>query len=429
MTVSLEQEVDTVAVAVPDATGRLMGRRMTATRYRAVAAEGFAMPDFHLVTGLENVPHEGLDVAGPHTGFGNGLLRPDQPTLRLEPWATRTALVLCDVHTRSGDPVEQAPRWVLRRQLERLAARGLTARCATELEFYVFQGTPADLHRGDYRELRPSYHLQGDNDLLVAGHDEAFIAELRSLMPQAGIPLEVSHGEGGPGQHELTLAHTEPLEAADRHVVYKHGVKQIAARRDLAVTFMAKPLDDIPGSSGHVHLSLTHADGRPALGGENTLGEFGSAFVAGVLTHTPEFLLLHAPYANSYRRLAGSWAPSQMEWGYDDRTRAVRVLGSGPNLRIELRVPGADTNPYLSVAALLATGLEGVEQELALPDVPPDLPADLSEAVAAFAASEVAARVLGIEVRDHFANLGVRERDVTRAKVTDWDRRRGFERA
>jgi len=429
MTVRLEDEVDTVAVAVPDATGRLMGKRMTAARYAALAPAGIAMPSFHLVTSLENVAQEGLAAAGRHTGFRDGLLRPDEATMRLLPWAPRTALVLCDAHGDDGEPAEEAPRWVLRRQIERLAGHGLSARAATELEFYLFQGTQEALHHADHRDLRPSYHLHGDLDLLVAGHDEPFVAQLRTVMPRAGIPLEVSHGEGGPGQHELSLVHAEPLEAADRHVIYKHGAKAIAAEQGRAVTFMAKPLDGVPGSSGHVHLSLAHADGRPALGEADRLGLLGTAFLAGVLRGTPELALLHAPYANSYRRFLGDWAHVRMDWGYDDRTRAVRVLGCGPSLRLELRVPGADANPYLTLAALLAAGLDGLERHLAPPAAAPPLPLDLTEAVSALGASVLARDAFGERVRDHLAGLGARERDIARARVTDWDRRRGFERA
>jgi glutamine synthetase len=431
--------LETIALAVPDNIGRLIGKRIPAERYEEVTRSGLSMPDFHLVTGVKNTPIEGLAVTGAHTGFRNGVLRPDESTLRLLPWHEATALVLCNPYDPDGRPSEVAPRWVLRRQLERLGALGLEARCATELEFYLYRGTYEKHHRLGYRKLEPSYHLHGDNDLLVAGYDEALMADIRRLMPQAGIPVEVSHGEGGAGQHEIALEKAAPLESADRHVVYKHGVKELAARHALAATFMAKVRDDEPGSSCHVHISI--ADGeRSALANEaGALTPFGRSFLSGLLAHTPELMLLHAPYSNSYRRLVkGSWAPANLTWGYDNRTCCVRVLGSGRNFRFEFRTPGADANPYLSLAAIFAAGLAGVERGLDPPPAEtgdayavnaPDLPGDIGEAVTAFAASELAASVFGAAVRDHFAAIGAAERDECRRAVTDVDLRRGFERA
>jgi glutamine synthetase len=438
MASAIEQGIDTVAVATPDGSGRLIGKRVPAERYAQVVEAGLPMPDFHLITGIENVPLEGFEVTGVHTGFRNGLLRPDPGTLRQLPWATRTALVLCDAYDTEGGMVSVAPRSVLRRQLGRLEEAGVTARCASELEFYVFRGSYERARRLDYRRLVPSYHFHGDNDLLVAGRDEDLIGDIRRLMPLAGIPIEVSQGEGGPGQHELALEHAEPLEAADRHVVYKHGVKELAVLHGKAVTFMAKVHDEIAGSSGHLHLSLGQ-DGRCALGEPGHLSEFGSSFLAGVLAFTPELIVLHAPYANSYRRFVeGSWAPANLTWGYDNRTCLVRLVGSAESFRMEFRVPGADANPYHAIAGLIAAGLAGVERGLEPP--PPvegdaycesarALPRDLTEAVAAFADSRIALETLGAEVRDHLLTHATRERDAVRRAVTDWDLHRGFERS
>lgn len=429
----------TVALGVPDNIGRLIGKRVPAERYLELAERGLPMPDFHLATGIDNEPIEGVAVSGTHLGLRNGMLLPDDDTLRRLPWSPGTALVICDAYDADGNVTEEAPRWVLRRQVERLGRFGLSARCATELEFYLYRGSYEQLNATGYRELVPAYHLSADNDLLVSGWVEEVVGAIRRQMPEAGVPIEVSQGEGGLGQHEIGLAHAPPVEAADRHVVYKHGVKDIAAAAGFSATFMAKVADDQAGSSCHVHLSLTR-DGACAVSGlEGRLSEFGRAFLGGVIGHTSELMLLHAPYANSYRRLLpASLAPANMSWGYDNRTAAVRLIRSSDALRFEVRVPGADANPYLSIAAVIAAGLAGVERGLEPPPpaagdayatAAPALPGDLTEAVAAFAASEVSCEALGPRVRDHFAQLGRAELAVHRTAVTDRDVLRGFERA
>ena len=433
-------KLDTVAIAVPDACSRLIGKRLTIDAWERVRAHGsIPMPDFHLITDIENAPVSGLDATGVQNGFRNGLLRPDMGSWRELPWDEGTATVMCDAYDPDDQPAERAPRWVLRRQLERLAARGLVASGATELEFYLYRTSYEAGARTDYRRLRPAYHRAGDNDLLVDGHLEPFLGDVRRLVPRAGIPLELSQGEGGVGQFEVTLRHAEPLEMADRHIVYKHAVKTIAQRHGLAATFMAKVRDDQAGSSCHVHLSLRDKAGRDRLGGEgeNVLSPFGSAFVAGVLSHSPALALLFAPYANSYRRLQpGSWAPATATWGLDNRTALVRICGDPGDRRVEFRLPGADANPYHAFAGLIAAGLAGVDAGLTVP-LPvqgdayaveaPSLPAEIAEAVALLAASELAERAFGADVRNHLVDLGAHERDVTRREVTDRDRARCFE--
>jgi glutamine synthetase len=434
------EHVDTVAFAVPDNVGRLIGNRFPVSRYDDLVENGISMPDFYLVTGIDNTPHAGLAVTGLHTGFRNGILRPDVSTLRVLPWAPNTALVLCDALDPDGSPIDVAPRRILQSQVVRLEELGITARCATELEFYLFRGSVERARRTRFRRLTPSYHLSGDHDLLISGYDEGVIGDIRRSMPLAGIAVEASHGEGGPGQHELALEHAPPIDAADRHVVYKHGVKAIAAMHDRAATFMAKVDQRTSGSSCHVHISLGDVTGS-AIGRDATsLSEFGSGFLAGLLAFTPELMLLHAPYANSYRRLVeGSWAPSNMTWGSDNRTCCIRCVGRDASFRFEFRAPGADANPYLVLAAVIAAGLEGVRRSSPLPPpvdgdayaaaASPPLPHDLTEAVALFAASDVAAAAFGTAVRDHFAELGRRELDAVRRAVTNWDLERGFERA
>lgn len=437
-------EVETIAVCVPDNAGRLIGKRVSARRWPDVVAHGLPMPDFHLVTGLENVPLEGLEVTGAHTGFGNGLLVPDPQTLRRVPWDLTTALVLSDAHRPDGSPFNEAPRAVLRGQLDRLADRGLQADMASELEFYLYAASYREAFASGYARLSPVYHRHGDHDILVAGYAEPFLGELRRAMSALGADPEASQGEGSPGQHEINFPHGHPLAVADQHVLFKHAAKALAHQHGLAVTFMAKVATDQAGSSCHVHLSLRDAQGAPLAsdgggGGGGELVPLERAFLAGVMRHAPDFMVLHAPYVNSYRRLQpDSWAPTKPTWGRDNRSCMVRVLGTGDSRRIEYRLPGADCNPYLSFAGLLAAGIEGVDRQLEVPAptngnayvaAAEDLPGDLTEAAARFRASQVAQDALGVAVHRHLAALAEHERDAARAEVTGWELRRGFEPA
>ncbi len=430
---------DTIAVCAPDNSGRLIGKRIPASRWAAVLADGLPMPNFHLITGIENIPLEGLTVTGPHRGFPNGILRPCPQTMCRPPWEAGTALVLSDVANAAGEAVEEAPRSVLRRQLAQLENAGLTATFASELEFYLFRTSYREAWASGYRVLEPSHHLHADNDILIAGYDQEFVGSIRQAMDAIGVEIDQWQGEGGPGQHEINLHYTDPLRMADRHVVYKHGLKAIANSRGLSATFMAKPFTDQAGSSCHVHLCLYARDGRPVLGVEE-LSTVGRSFLAGLLAYSPELTLLHAQYANSYRRLQpGSFAPVNATWGWDNRTCMVRVIGRGRACRFEFKIPGADANPYLSFAAILAAGLGGIAEQLDPPDpvsgnasiqnAAPRLPADLTEAVAGFANSKLASRAFTSPVHQHLLGLAKAELNATRRHVTDWETRRGFENA
>jgi glutamine synthetase len=323
--------------------------------------------------------------------------------------------------------------------MERLEAIGVTATFASELEFYLFRISHAEARRRNIRLPEPSYHLHADNDLLIAGYDEDFVSDVRRTMAAMEIPIDATQGEGGEGQHEINLRHTDPLRMADSHVYYKHAVKAMAHRRGQAVSFMAKISSDSAGSSCHAHLCLYDRDGEPAFGVDE-LSPLGRSFLAGLLAYTPELLLLHAPYANSYRRLRpGSFAPSNATWGWDNRSCMIRVLGRGEACRFEFRVPGADVNPYHSFSSILAAGLAGVEHGLEPPDpVAGDAyaraganawPTDLTEALSAFSASDVAMRAFGRVVHRHLATLGEREREAGLFAVTDWELDRGLENA
>ena len=441
MSEALPSGVETVAVCVPDHFGRLIGKRVPVERWPAVREHGLSMPNFHLVTGVDNVPHSDLAVTGYHTGFRNGLLKPcADATFRLatEP---STLFALSDALDMGGEVVEEAPRRILEVQSARLGERGIRARLAAELEFYLFRTTYKRAARRGYAHLPPYYHLHADNDILLSGYAEGFLSSVRAAMREAGIGCDNTQGEGGEGQYEINIPPAAPLAMADRTVVFKHLVKALAREHRLAATFMAKWGTGRVGSGGHVHVSLEDEEGNPLLEGldDPSPGGPGAAFVAGLLEHAGDFCLLHAPFANSYRRLQpGSFAPANASWGFDNRSVLVRVVRGGGAARLEFRLPGADANPYLSFAALLAAGIEGVDRALALPapttgnayesDAPP-LPADLTEAVQAFESSNVALRAFGPAVHRHLLDHGRRERDATRWMVSDWEIARGFERA
>jgi glutamine synthetase len=315
----------------------------------------------------------------------------------------------------------------------------LTATFASELEFYLFRTPYGQAWASGYRQLEPSYHLHADNDILIAGYDREFVASVRQAMASIGIQIDQWQGEGGPGQHEINLRYSEPLQMADRHVLYKHGVKAVAQSCGLSVTFMAKPFTDEAGSSCHVHLCLYDSEGKPAFG-VHDLSTLGRGFLAGLLAYGPELTLLQAPYANSYHRLQpGSFAPVNATWGWDNRSCMVRVVGQGRACRFEFKVPGADANPYFSFAAIIAAGLAGVEQNLDPPEpVAGDawarsghrlLPADMTEAVSAFAASQLAKRVFTPAIHEHLLGLAENELRTSRRYVADWEVQRGFENA
>ena len=433
-------DVDTVAVAVPDAYGRLIGKRLTYAAWERAANTGvLPMPEFHLVTDARNVPVAGSPVTGVQNGFRNGFLAPDRSTERRLPWDESTTIVLCDALSADGQPAEAAPRWVLRRQVERLSALGLSSGFASELEFYVYRTSYESLAETEYLAPRPAYHRAGDNDLLVDNTVEPLLGDIRRLMPQAGIPIELSQGEGGVGQFEVSLRYAPPVEMADHHSVYKLGVKTLAQRRGLAVTFMAKPETAQVGSSCHVHVSLSDASGANAVcGHDDRLTRTGEQFLAGLLAFSSELCLLFAPTPNSYRRLVpGSWAPVTVTWGIDNRTTLVRLCGPPGDQRFEFRLPGADANPYLAFAGILTAGIAGIENDLSPPPPAsgdasivggsPVLPRDLAEAIARFERSELATAGFGPDVCDNLVALAKHELDVARHEVTDRERARYFE--
>lgn len=440
------KELETVSMCVPDGVGRLVGKRIGLDQLHIAVRNGMPMPNFHLITDIENVVMAGLQVTGPQTGFPNGILRPDLATFKQLPWDTTSALVLCDTYSTDDIAVPEAPRAILRRQVERLQQRGFTAAIATELEFYLFSNSYSDAAARGYNQLTPLYHRQGDHDVLVTGILDQFLKPVRQAMRSMGIPALSTLGEGGIGQAEMNFGHGDPIQTADHHVIFKHTVKALAEKHNLAATFMAKVAEQLPGSGCHIHLSLRDADtdqaATPDLSHPGQLSASARSFLAGVLKHSADFTVLHAPYANSYRRLQpGSWAPISATWGYDNRTVLARVLGSGDDLRFEFRLPGADINPYVSIAAVLAAGIVGLDENLPLGQPSTgdastagqseisDFPQDLGQAVQRFASSSLAIRAFGPHVHSHLLSRARTEWAVATRVVTDWDRRHGFEGA
>src|SRR3954471_9147776 len=421
------ERIDTVLLALTDMQGRLQGKRIVAPHFlETVLEHGAEACNYLLAVDVEMNTVPGYEMSSWERGYGDFEMVPDLTTLRRVPWHEKTALCLADLRWGSEAPVVASPRQILRRQLERLSERGLEAFAATELEFIVFKDTYEEAFEKGYRELKPANQYNVDYSLVGTGRVEKLIGRIRREMTAAGLVVENSKGECNDGQHEINFRYGPALRTADEHVIYKTGAKEIAALEGQSITFMAK-FNEREGSSCHIHLSLRGLDDT---GFER--------FIAGVLACLRELTLLYAPNVNSYKRFAaGSFAPTAIAWGHDNRTCAVRVVGHGDSRRLELRVPGADVNPYLALAALVASALHGLDSELPLEEPvdgnaytseKPRVPTTLQEAAELFAMSRVAREAFGEEVVAHYLNYAKVELAAFNAFVTDWERTRGFER-
>ncbi|MGX6447181.1 glutamine synthetase family protein [Patulibacter sp. S7RM1-6] len=428
--------VDTVLLAICDMQGRLQGKRMVARHFvDDIARQGAEGCNYLLAVDVEMNTVEGYDLASWEGGYGDFQMAPDLATLRRVPWQPGTAICLADVRWADGSDVAPSPRQVLRRQLDRLAERGWTCNAATELEFMVFRTSYEDAWKQAYRDLVPANLYNVDYSLLGTARVEPLLRRIRNEMLAAGMPVEDSKGECNLGQHEVNIRYGDALTTADQHVVYKNGAKEIAAQEEMSISFMAK-FDEREGSSCHIHCSLADAES-----GENVFARDEAlfrSFVAGQQAHLAELTMLFAPNVNSYKRFAaGSFAPTAIAWGRDNRTCALRVVGHGEGLRVENRVPGADVNPYLALAATIAAGLDGIDRGLELEpalegnayhaDVP-KVPSTLTDARDRFTASGLAREAFGDEVVDHYVNMARVELAAFESSVTDWERFRGFER-
>jgi glutamine synthetase len=427
--------IDTVVTAFTDMQGRLLGKRELAEFFLDESAEhGIEGCNYLLALDMEMDPQPGYAMASWERGYGDFHLKPDLATLRRLPWLEGTALVLCDVAWEDGSPVVASPRQVLKRQLERAAEAGFEPMFGSELEFYVLKESYSEAHAKHYRELTPSVPYILDYHVLATTYVEPLIRQIRNGMQGAGIPVESSKGEAWPGQQEINFRFADALTAADRHAIYKNGAKEIAHLNGCSITFMAKPDHTWIGSSCHIHASLWR-DGANVFGQDDDLFE---QFLAGQIACTHELALLFAPNVNSYKRYAaGSWAPTTLAWGLDNRTCGFRIVGHGGSKRVETRIPGGDVNPYLAFAAMIAAGLHGIEARL---EAPPALegnayesdakrfPSTLRDAIDALEQGSVARAAFGDEVVDHYLNYGRVEQRLLDQVVTCYERERLFER-
>ena len=427
--------VDTVLLAIADMEGRLQGKRMHASHFvDNVLEHGAEGCNYLLAVDVDMETVDGYEMSSWERGYGDFEMVPDLDTLRPIPWHPATVLVMADLQWHGGDEVVASPRQILRRQLARLAERGWTAMAGTELEFMLFKDTYEDAWTSGYRDLHPANLYNVDYSLLGTARVEPLIRRIRNEMAGAGMKVENSKGECNFGQHEINFHYGEALRVCDDHAIYKNGVKEIAAQEEMAITFIAK-FNELEGNSCHIHCSLATADGANAFGEDRQLFD---RFVAGQLASMRELTLFFAPQINSYKRFAdGSFAPTAVAWGEDNRTCAIRAVGHGHSLRFENRLPGADVNPYLALAAMIAAGLRGIDEEMELePALEGNaytagrerVPANLRDARELFAGSELAREAFGQEVVDHYLNHADVEMKAFDAAVTDWEKVRGFER-
>jgi glutamine synthetase len=432
-------EVDTVLVAITDMQGRLQGKRLHARYFLDVvlehATEGC---NYLLAVDVEMNTVAGYAMSSWSSGYGDFVMQPDLSTLRRVPWQPGTVMVLADLQWEDGSPVAASPRQILARQTARLAEAGMAAYVGTELEFLVFRDTYEEAWTAGYRDLTPANQYNVDYSLLGTARIEPLLRRIRNEMTGAGLVVESAKGECNLGQHEIAFRYAEASAACDGHVIYKNGAKEIAAQEGLALTFMAK-YDEREGNSCHIHCSFRGSDGAMVLADGHGLSAVGESYVAGQLRYMRELTLFLAPNINSYKRyVEGSFAPTALRWGRDNRTCAFRLVGHGASLRLENRVPGGDVNPYLATAATVAAGLAGIEEKLELEpayegnayDDPeaPHVPTSLAEALDLWRGSDFARRTFGDDVVEHYANMAAVELAAFGRSVTDWERIRGFER-
>jgi glutamine synthetase len=430
-----DESLDTVVVAFTDMQGRLLGKRLHRDFFlEDVAEHGAEGCNYLLALEMEMDPVPGYALASWERGYGDFVMKPDLATLRRIPWLEGNALVLADVAWHDGTPVAPSPRQVLKRQVDRAAEHGFAAMFGSELEFFLLRESYEQAHAQHYRNLTPSVPYILDYHILATSYDEPFIRTIRNSMHAAGIRVENSKGEAWPGQHEINFRFADAVTMADNHAIYKNGVKEIAHQHGCSITFMAKPDHTWIGNSCHVHASLWR-DGENAFAGES---DTFRRFLAGWIAGARELAIFLAPTINSYKRYAsGSWAPTTLAWGYDNRTCGFRIVGHDSSQRVETRIPGGDVNPYLAFAALLAAGLHGIEQALELP--PPlegnayvsdaeRFPSTLREAIDALEHGTIARGALGDDVVDHYLNYARTEQRLFDEVVTCYERERLFER-
>ncbi|GAA3580276.1 glutamine synthetase family protein [Nonomuraea rosea] len=432
--------IDTVLLAIADMQGRLQGKRLSARYFLdEVLDHGSEGCNYLLAVDVDMNTVGGYAMSSWDRGYGDFVMKPDLATLRRVPWQEGTAMLMADLAWEDGGDVTASPRQILRRQIARLAERGLAAYVGTELEFVVYEDSYEDAWKRAYRDMSPANLYNVDYSLLGTARIEPLLRRIRRGMEGAGLYVESAKGECNLGQHEIAFRYDEALRTCDHHSIYKNGAKEIAAQEGKSITFMAKP-NQREGNSCHIHISLRSLEGDPVMAGPEPYGlsTLGARFIAGQLACLRELTLLYAPNINSYKRyVPGSFAPTAVKWGVDNRTCSLRLVGHGLSLRVENRVPGGDVNPYLAVSALIAAGLHGIDNELPLEDAfagnaydsgAETVPHTLRDALALFEGSKLARETFGEDVVGHYANNARVELAAFDAAVTDWELFRGFER-
>jgi len=436
-------EVDTVLTVCPDSLGRLMGKRVVGRYFLDhVLKDGVHACIYLFTVDMEMEPLPGFRLTSWERGYGDMKLEPDLSTWRLVPWLPKTALVFCDVYTEDGEPIEEAPRWMLRRQLERAEKQGLTVQTGSELELYLFKESMDEARAKRYHGLTPVSSYLEDYHILQTSKEEPLVRAIRNYMEAARVPVEFSKGEWGRGQEEINLRYAPALEMADRHTLYKHGVKEIAWSQGCSVTFMAKYDMAAAGSSCHLHSSVWDRHGKKnlfAARGSRHGTPLFQQWVAGQMAMARELAYFYAPTINAYKRYqAGSFAPTRIVCGWDNRTCGFRICGEGSSFRVENRIPGADANPYLAFAATIAAGLHGIQKKLKAPPFYEgnayedaslaQVPKTLREGLDELARSRVAREAFGDAVVEHYLHHGRLEQQAFDQTVTDWELIRHFER-
>ncbi len=442
-------EIETVVVGFTDHYGRTLGKRFDADFFLDSLDDGTHVCNYLFTVDMNMEPIEGFESASWDQGYGDVHLVPDLATLRIAGWTDGVAIVLCHVndHDASGSEslVPIAPRSILQRQVEAATAAGYTIAAASELEFFLYRDSYRSANAKGYKNLEDAGWYVEDYHLLQGARVEDYVGAARRALKKSGIPVENSKGEASIGQHELNIRYAEAMTMADRHVIMKQGMKELADSLGVSVCFMAKPDGDQPGNSCHIHLSLW-ANGKNVFASDDT-DSAGSGdgrsdlfrwFLGGWMKHLPDLMPFYAPTINSYKRYQdASWAPTRIAWSTDNRTAGFRIIGSGPSLRIECRIPGADANPYLAFAAAVASGLDGIENMI---EPPPEfsgnvydsteaemVPTTLAAAVERFSASPDARRLFGDTVIDHYSHFMHQEVIAFQQSVTDWELKRYFE--
>ncbi len=438
-------DIDTVIVAFPDMQGRLIGKRMQAEYFLETAHEETHGCDYLLANDIDMEPVPGYAAANWAKGYGDFVMKPDMATLRRIPWLPATALVIADILDHSThEELAHGPRAMLKTQIARLAAQKMSAFFASELEFYLFNETYESAADKKYDNLETAGRYIEDYHILQTTKEEGVMRAIRTGLHGAGIPVENSKGEWGPGQEEINVRYADALAMADRHVIMKNGIKEIALLQGKAATFMAKWRYDLAGSSCHIHNSLWDAAGKKPLfvdpKGEHGMSKLMEHYVAGQLAYAREITWFLAPYVNSYKRYqAGTFAPTKAIWSLDNRTAGFRLCAAhSKSIRIECRVGGADLNAHLAFAVLIAAGLAGIAEKLEL-EAPyvgdaylgkrlREVPKTLREATQLMDKSKMLRAAFGDEVIDHYVHTAEWEQFEYDRRVTDWELKRGFER-